>query len=80
MCIYNAQAFAQAISEYTPDKLYEFHRTVENAIYTSFSQAKSMSYQLIQAGFPRVVSKTNFECRAHTRPIALSSHPWQRIL
>lgn len=57
-CICNTKVWADA--GYTPEGLYGFYRAVENAIYTSFSRDKSIGYQLIQAGFPRVSSPTNF--------------------
>lgn len=58
-CIANPQRWADA--SYTPDGLYKYYRAVENAIYEDFFRQKSMGYQLIQAGFPRVTSPTNFE-------------------
>ncbi|MDQ1589866.1 MAG: hypothetical protein QOG71_493 [Pyrinomonadaceae bacterium] len=57
-CVCNPKIWADA--GYTPEGLYEYYRVVENTIYDSFYQRKSMGYQLIQSGFPRVVSRTNF--------------------
>ncbi len=58
-CICNSQVWAAA--GYTPGGLYEYYRVVGNAIYKSFYQRKSLGYQLIQDGFPKVESATNFE-------------------
>lgn len=58
-CICNSRRWADA--GYTPAKLYEYYRVVGNAIYNAFYQRKSMGYQLIQDGFPKVESPTNFE-------------------
>lgn len=58
-CVCNSKRWAEA--GYTPAKLYEFYRVVGNAIYNAFYQRKSMGYQLIQDGFPKVESATNFE-------------------
>ena len=58
-CLCNSQTWAEA--GYLPDGLYEFYRLVENTIYTAFQKRKSLGYQLIQAGFPKVQSATNFE-------------------
>jgi hypothetical protein len=58
-CHCNSKIWADA--GYTPDGLYEYYRVVENTIYNAFYQRKSLGYQLIQAGFPRVESATNFE-------------------
>jgi plastocyanin len=58
-CLCNSKIWADA--GYTPAGLYAYYRSVENAIYNAFHQRKSLGYQLIQAGFPRVESPTNFE-------------------
>lgn len=58
-CICNPQVWANA--GYTPAGLHEYYRVVENTIYNAFYKRKSMGYQLIQDGFPKVVSSTNFE-------------------
>lgn len=58
-CLCNSKIWADA--NYTPDGLYEYYRVVSNALYNAFYQRKSMGLQLIQAGFPRVESMTNFE-------------------
>ena len=59
-CLCNSEIWA-VDDDYTPEGLYEYYRVVGNAIYNAFFQRKSMGYQLIQAGFPRVESPTNFE-------------------
>jgi hypothetical protein len=58
-CLCNSKIWADA--GYTPLLLYEYYRLVENSIYNAFYQRKSVGYQLIQAGFPKVESPTNFE-------------------
>ena len=58
-CLCNTKIWADA--GYTPDGLYAYYRTVENTIYNAFHQRKSLGYQLIQDGFPRVESPTNFQ-------------------
>lgn len=57
-CFCNTRRWAEA--SYTPEGLYLYYRTVENAIYEAFFRRKSMGYQLIQDGFPKVESHTNF--------------------
>ncbi|HKP36441.1 MAG TPA: hypothetical protein VJT71_06255 [Pyrinomonadaceae bacterium] len=57
-CKCNTQIWAE--SGYTPEKLYEYYRHVGNAIYEAFYQRKSIGYQLIPAGFPRVTNRKNF--------------------
>jgi hypothetical protein len=57
-CICNPQRWADA--SYTPAGLFQYYRVVENAIYEAFGRRKSLGYQLIQDGFPRVDSATNF--------------------
>jgi hypothetical protein len=59
-CLCNAKTWATE-GDYTPNRLYEYYRIIGNTIYNAFYQRKSMGYQLIQAGFPRVESPTNFE-------------------
>jgi hypothetical protein len=39
---------------YTPQKLYDYYAFVEQQILTSFFGRKSLGYQLLQDGFPRV--------------------------
>lgn len=58
-CVCNTQRWAEA--GYTPEGLYRYYRVVENAIYEAFFRRKSINYQLIQDGFPRVTSATNFQ-------------------
>jgi hypothetical protein len=58
-CHCNSKIWADA--GYTPDGLYEYYRVVGNTIYNAFFQRKSLGYQLIQDGFPKVESATNFE-------------------
>ena len=58
-CICNPQVWANA--GYTPAGLHVYYRVVENTIYNAFYKRKSMGYQLIQDGFPKVASATNFE-------------------
>lgn len=58
-CLCNSKTWADA--GYTPAGLYEYYRLVGNTIYNAFFQRKSMGYQLIQDGFPKVESPTNFE-------------------
>ncbi|HSS19101.1 MAG TPA: hypothetical protein VLL54_03445 [Pyrinomonadaceae bacterium] len=58
-CFCNPQIWANA--SYTPEALYKYYRAVENAIYQSFYWRKSIGYQLIQDGFPKVAGPTNFE-------------------
>jgi plastocyanin len=60
-CLCNSRTWAQAEPEYTPAGLYEYYRVVGNTVFNAFFQRKSLGYQLIQAGFPRVESATNFE-------------------
>jgi len=57
-CICNSQRWADA--SYTPAGLFQYYRAVENKIYEAFFRQKSLGYQLIQDGFPRVESTTNF--------------------
>lgn len=59
-CLCNSKIWATE-GDYTPNGLYEYYRVVGNTIYNAFFQRKSMGYQLIQAGFPRVESPTNFQ-------------------
>ncbi len=59
-CLCNSKTWAEE-ADYTPDGLYQYYRVVGNTIYNAFYQRKSMGYQLIQDGFPRVESETNFE-------------------
>jgi hypothetical protein len=59
-CLCNSKIWATE-GDYTPNGLYEYYRVIGNTIYNAFFQRKSMGYQLIQAGFPRVESSTNFE-------------------
>ena len=59
-CLCNSKIWADE-GDYTPDGLYEYYRVVGNTIYNAFFQRKSMGYQLIQDGFPKVESETNFE-------------------
>jgi hypothetical protein len=58
-CLCNSKLWATA--GYTPDGLYEYYRVVGHAIYQAFFRKKSLGFQLIQAGFPRVEGPTNFE-------------------
>jgi hypothetical protein len=58
-CLCNTKIWVDA--NYTPSGLYEYYRVVGNTIYNAFFQRKSMGFQLIQAGFPRIESATNFE-------------------
>lgn len=57
-CFCNTKHWADA--GYTPEGLYKYYRAVESAIYEAFFQRKSINYQLIQDGFPRVSTATNF--------------------
>ncbi len=57
-CVCNTKLWAEA--GYTPDELYEFYAGVEDTITQAFGDV-TMSYPLLQAGFPKVVSETNFE-------------------
>lgn len=58
-CSCNSRIWANA--NYTPEGLYKYYRLVGNAIYNGFFKRKSLGYQLIQAGFPRVTGPNNFE-------------------
>lgn len=57
-CLCNTKIWADA--GYVPEGLYRYYRVVGNTIYNAFHQRKSMGYQLIQSGFPRVEGRTNF--------------------
>ncbi len=57
-CLCNTRTWAEA--GYTPEGLYEYYRVVGNTVLNAFFQRKSLGYQLIQAGFPRVVDAENF--------------------
>ncbi|MDF0672738.1 MAG: hypothetical protein P0120_00140 [Nitrospira sp.] len=59
-CLCNSKIWATE-GDYTPSRLYEYYRVIGNTIYNAFLQRKSMGYQLIQAGFPRVESLANFQ-------------------
>ena len=59
-CLCNPKIWANE-GNYTPAGLYEYYRVIGNTIYNAFFQRKSLGFQLIQAGFPRVESATNFE-------------------
>lgn len=56
-CTCNTAVWAGA--GYTPNGLYDFYREQELAITEAFP-GKSMTYQLIQAGFPRVANPTEY--------------------
>lgn len=58
-CVCNSKIWADA--GYTPQGLYDYYTFVGNTIYNAFYQRKSLGYQLIQDGFPRVESETNFQ-------------------
>ena len=58
-CVCNSKIWADA--GYTPGGLYDYYTFVGNTIYNAFYQRKSLGYQLIQDGFPRVESATNFQ-------------------
>jgi len=60
-CLCNSRTWAKAEPAYTPAGLYEYYRVVGNTVFHAFFQRKSLGYQLIQAGFPRVEGPTNFE-------------------
>src|SRR6185503_8791032 len=57
-CVCNPKAFADA--GYTPEALYEFYALQRAAAQAAFGRI-SMSYRLIQDGFPKVASATNYE-------------------
>ncbi len=59
-CLCNSKIWAVE-GDYTPAGLYEYYRVVGNTIYNAFFQRKSLGYQLIQDGFPKIESETNFE-------------------
>lgn len=59
-CLCNSKIWADE-GDYTPAGLYQYYRVVGNTIYNAFLQRKSMGYQLIQDGFPKIESATNFE-------------------
>src|SRR4051812_45250957 len=56
-CTCNTAVWAGA--GYTPAGLYDFYRKQAHAISNAFP-SKSLSYQLIQAGFPQVANATDF--------------------
>ena len=47
--------------DYTPNATVRILPGIGNTIYNAFFQRKSIGYQLIQDGFPKVESPTNFE-------------------
>jgi hypothetical protein len=58
-CVCNTKVWAEAA--YTPEGLYQYYRVQGNTVYNTFYGRKSLNYQLIQAGFPRVLTPINFE-------------------
>ena len=57
-CVCNTKVWAE--SGYTPRALYKYFRIMAAEIFEGFSGRKSIGFQLIQAGFPRVESRTNW--------------------
>ncbi|MBM4246125.1 MAG: hypothetical protein FJ148_20395 [Deltaproteobacteria bacterium] len=57
-CVCNTKVWAD--SGYKPSALYKYYRIMASEIFLGFGTKKSLGFQLIQAGFPRIESSTNW--------------------